>query len=63
LAETVPGVKEIRNEVRALPLSNYDDQLRITAARQLRFRSVFSYCHQVKDAPRTIQGQRRALAP
>jgi hyperosmotically inducible protein len=35
LAEAVPGVKEVKNELRALPVSNYDDQLRITAARQL----------------------------
>lgn len=35
LAETVPGVKEVKNELRTLPLSNYDDQLRIAVARQL----------------------------
>jgi osmotically-inducible protein OsmY len=35
LAEGVTGVTEVKNELRALPLSNYDDQLRIAVARQL----------------------------
>lgn len=33
LAESVEGVKEVRNEIRVLPTSIYDDQLRIAAAR------------------------------
>lgn len=35
LAEDIEGVQSVRNEIRALPLSNYDDQIRISAARQL----------------------------
>lgn len=35
LAESVPGVKEVKNELRTLPLSPYDDQLRVAAARLL----------------------------
>lgn len=35
LAEDIEGVQSVRNEIRALPLSNYDDQVRIMAARQL----------------------------
>lgn len=51
LAETVPGVKEVKNELRALPLSPYDDQLRIAAARQLY------------GDPRFVRYANRALPP
>ncbi len=33
LAEDVAGVKEVKNEIRELPLSPYDDQLRIAVSR------------------------------
>src|SRR5689334_19072733 len=32
LAERVPGVKSVNNEIRVLPLSTYDDQIRRAAA-------------------------------
>jgi hyperosmotically inducible periplasmic protein len=35
LAENIEGVQSVRNEIRALPTSIYDDQIRIAAARQL----------------------------
>jgi osmotically-inducible protein OsmY len=35
LASRVPGVQEVRNEVRTLPVSRFDDQLRYAIARQI----------------------------
>jgi osmotically-inducible protein OsmY len=35
LAAHVPGVQEVRNEVRTLPVSLFDDQLRYSVARQI----------------------------
>lgn len=35
LAESIEGVQSVRNEIRALPTSSYDDQIRIATARQL----------------------------
>lgn len=35
LAEDIEGVQSVRNEIRALPTSIYDDQIRIVAARQI----------------------------
>jgi len=35
LAAHVPGVQEVRNEVRTLPVSIYDDQLRYAIGRQI----------------------------
>jgi osmotically-inducible protein OsmY len=48
LAAHVPGVQEIRNEVRTLPTSLFDDQLRYAVARQIYGDSLFSrYATQV----------------
>jgi len=35
LAQRVPGVTSVRNEIRVLPLSTYDDQIRRAAARSI----------------------------
>ncbi|HXG65104.1 MAG TPA: BON domain-containing protein [Blastocatellia bacterium] len=35
LAETVEGVKEVRNEIRVLPVSILDDEIRVAVARQI----------------------------
>ena len=35
LAAHVPGVQEVRNKVRTLPVSKFDDQLRYAVARQI----------------------------
>lgn len=35
LAEGVPGVKEIRNQIQALPASIFDDQMRVALARAI----------------------------
>ncbi len=35
LAEAVPGVKSVANEIEVLPLSPFDDQLRLAAARSI----------------------------
>ena len=41
LAARVPGVQEVRNEVRTLPVSQFDDQLRYAVARRdLRRRAL-----------------------
>jgi hyperosmotically inducible protein len=42
LAAHVPGVQEVRNEVRALPASLFDDQLRYAVARQIYGDSLFA---------------------
>ena len=42
LAAHVPGVQEVRNEVRTLPTSLFDDQLRYAVARQIYGDSLFS---------------------
>jgi hyperosmotically inducible protein len=42
LAAHVPGVQEVRNEVRTLPVSLFDDQLRYAVARQIYGDSLFS---------------------
>ena len=42
LAARVPGVQEVRNEVRTLPTSLFDDQLRYAVARQIYGDSLFS---------------------
>jgi len=42
LAAHVPGVEEVRNEVRALPVSLFDDQLRYAVARRIYGDSLFS---------------------
>jgi hyperosmotically inducible protein len=48
LAAHVPGVQEVRNEVRTLPSSLFDDQLRYAVARQIYGDSLFSrYATQV----------------
>ena len=48
LAAHVPGVQEVRNEVRTLPVSLFDDQLRYAVARQIYGDSLFSrYATQV----------------
>lgn len=43
LAAHVPGVQAIRNEVRALPVSRYDDQLRYAIAREIYGDPLFSH--------------------
>ncbi len=35
LAEAVPGVQSVANEIQVLPLSSFDDQLRVAAARSI----------------------------
>ena len=35
LAEAVPGVQSVANEIQVLPLSTFDDQLRLAAARSI----------------------------
>lgn len=46
LAEDVPGVKEVRNEIEVLPTSTYDDQLRVAAARAIYGHPSFTrYAH------------------
>ena len=35
LAEAVPGVQSVTNEIQVLPLSTFDDQLRLSAARSI----------------------------
>jgi hyperosmotically inducible periplasmic protein len=35
LAQRIPGVTGVRNEIRVLPLSNYDDQIRRAAVRAI----------------------------
>jgi hyperosmotically inducible protein len=35
LAQRIPGVTSVRNEIRVLPLSTYDDQIRRAAARSI----------------------------
>jgi hyperosmotically inducible protein len=48
LAAHVPGVQEIRNEVRTLPASLFDDQLRYAVARQIYGDPLFvNYATQV----------------
>ena len=48
LAAHAPGVQEVRNEVRTLPVSLFDDQLRYAVARQIYGDSLFSrYATQV----------------
>jgi hyperosmotically inducible protein len=42
LAARVPGVQEVRNEVRTLPVSTFDDQLRYTVARRLYGDELFA---------------------
>jgi hyperosmotically inducible protein len=42
LAAHVPGVQEVRNEVRTLPVSLFDDQLRYAVARRIYGDSLFS---------------------
>ena len=42
LAAHVPGVQEVRNDVRTLPTSLFDDQLRYAVARQIYGDSLFS---------------------
>ena len=46
LAEDVPGVREVRNEIEVLPTSTYDDQLRFAAARAIYGHPSFTrYAH------------------
>lgn len=42
LAAHVPGVQEVRNQVKTLPTSLFDDQLRYAVARQIYGDSLFS---------------------
>ena len=42
LAARVPGVQEARNEVRTLPVSTFDDQLRYAVARQVYGDDLFA---------------------
>jgi osmotically-inducible protein OsmY len=42
LAAHVPGVQEIRNEVRTLPVSTYDDQIRYAIARRIYGDDLFA---------------------
>jgi osmotically-inducible protein OsmY len=47
LAAQVPGVQEVRNEVRTLPVSHYDDQIRYAIARRIYGDELFvSYATQ-----------------
>jgi hyperosmotically inducible protein len=55
LAAHVPGVQEVRNEVRTLPSSLFDDQLRYAVARQIYGDSLFSrYATQVNPPVHVI---------
>ncbi|MEW5976875.1 MAG: BON domain-containing protein [Acidobacteriota bacterium] len=46
LAEDVAGVREVHNEIQVLPLSSYDDQLRIATARLIYTDPLFvRYAH------------------
>ncbi len=42
LAAHVPGVQEVRNDVRTLPVSKFDDQLRYAVARQIYGDDLFA---------------------
>ena len=41
LAEAVSGVQSVTNEIQVLPLSNFDDQLRVAAARSIYGDTLF----------------------
>ena len=43
LAARVPGVQEVRNEVKALPVSRFDDQLRYAVARGIYGDDLFAH--------------------
>jgi hyperosmotically inducible protein len=43
LAARVPGVQEVRNEVRALPVSRFDDELRYAVARRIYGHDLFAH--------------------
>jgi len=51
LAETVPGVKQVNNEIQALPLSTYDDRLRQSIARAIYSDPMFEGYANDPDPP------------